>query len=344
MARVCVELELGVMKRTCGSAGFSGAKLRMRDAGVLDWLASRARRIQITGRFLTCCDNSVRACLKMHLVIAETCEHEANHGQVDHGFARGSFPFVVATESAGTAQPTESTLHDPTPRQYLEGVELGALHDFDRAATHLACPFQEPSGVASIGPDMFDASARPLAEECGQQMLGSIPVLNVGWQNHDQENQTDRVDQDVSFAPVDFLACIVAPLVAGFGALDALAVDDRSAGLRLASFDQAEMFSQMRVNLVQQAIALPESEVVIDRTPRSKVLGQVAPLAAGFDEVEDRVEQLAERMLAGAALLAGLGEAVVDELPFGIGKIRCVSHRQCVTGCGTMYKPSLTKS
>jgi hypothetical protein len=280
----------------------------------------------------------------MQLRFSKASEHKTNHGQIDHGFAGLGLPLVVATQSARTAEPTKGTLHDPTPRQYLEGVKLGALHNFDRATPQGARALQQRSGVAAVGPDMFDASASLLAEEGRQQLSGSVPVLNVGRQDHHPEQQTQGIDQDVSFAPVDFLARIVTPLVAGFGALDALAVDDSGAGVRLAPFDQAEMFSQMGVNLLPQAIALPDAEVVIDRAPRSEVLGQVAPLATGFDQVENGVEQLSQRMLAASALFAGFGEAEVDELPFVVSKIRCVSHRECVTRCSTMYKSSLKKS
>ena len=278
----------------------------------------------------------------MHLRFAETSKHEANHGEVDHRLASGGLAFVVATESAITAQPAEGPLYNPASRQYLEGMKVGALHDFDRAAPQLARALHQRSGLASIGPDMLDAAASLLAEEGRQQLLGSIPVLNVRRQDHHPESQTDRVDQEVAFASIDFLARIVTPLVAGLGTLDALAVDDRRAGLRLSSFDPAEMFSQMGVNLAPQAIALPESEVVIDRAPRSEVFGQVPPLAAGLDQVENPVEQCPEWMFAASALLAGLGETIVDELPFGVGKIRCVSHRKRIADCSTRYKLSLT--
>jgi len=277
----------------------------------------------------------------MHLRLAEASKHEANHGEVNHRLASGGLPFVVATESAIASQPTEGPLHDPASWQYLEGVKFGALHDFDRAAPQLARLGQQRSSVAPIGPDMFDAAASLLAEEGGQQLLGPIPVLNVRRQDHYQENKTDGVDQDVTFTSVDLLARIVTPLVAGLGTLDALAVDDPRAGLTLSSFNQAQMFSQMGVNLVPQAIALPESEVVIDRAPRSEVFGQISPLAAGPDQIENGVEQLPERMLAPSALLAWLGETIIDELPFGVGKIRCVSHRKRIADCSTRYKLTL---
>ena len=65
------------------------------------------------------------------------------------------------------------------------------------------------------------------------------------------------------------------------------------------------MFAQVRVNAHPQPVALPRSEVMINRPPRSKVAGHIAPLAAGLDPVEDGVEQLPKRMFAGATLLAG---------------------------------------
>ncbi len=278
----------------------------------------------------------------MHLSFAETSKHEANHGEIDHRLAGGGLPFVIATESAIPTQPTESPLHDPASGQSFEGVKFGALHDFDGAAPQLARARQQRSGVATIGPDMLDAAASPLAEEVRPQSLGLIPVLNVRRQDHSPENQTKGVDQEVAFTSVDFLARIVTSLGAGLATRDALAVDDRRAGLRLPALDPAEMFSQMGMHRVPQALALPAAEVVIDGAPRSEVFGQIPPLAAGPDLGENRVEQLPERMLAASALLAGLGETIVEMLPFGVRKIRCVSHRKRIADCNTRYQLTLT--
>src|ERR1043165_1003899 len=84
----------------------------------------------------------------------------------------------------------------------------------------------------------------------------------------------------------------------------------------------------MSVNLLPQTIVLPQPEIMVGGAPRSKVLGQIAPLTASLDDIENSVEQLAERVLAWPSLRAGLGETIVDELPFGVRQIRCVSHPQ----------------
>jgi hypothetical protein len=279
----------------------------------------------------------------MHLRSSQPREHEANHGQVNHRFARASLPLVVATESTVTAEPTKGTLHHPASGQYFEDVKVGSFHDLDGAAPQFPTPVQQGARVATVGPDVFDASASLLVEEGCEQLLGSIAVLNVGRQDHHQQQQSDRVDQNVSFASVDLFARVVAPLVADLAAFDTLTVDDARAGLGLAPLGQADVFAQVRVNLLPQAIAFPESEVVIDRTPGSKVSRQIAPLATSFDQVKDGIDQLPEGVFPWPSLFAGPGKAVIDELPFGVVQVRCISHRKRITACGTKYKLTLKK-
>ena len=275
---------------------------------------------------------------------SKTGQHEAKHSQVDHGFAGVGFPFVVAAESAVTSQPTEGTLYDPSSRQYLEGMQVGTFDDLDRATAGSPSPVEQHTRIATVGPDLLDSIACPLAQRQKQELFGRIPVLNIGGQHHDRDYQTDGVDQNMTLAPVDLFAGVVTPLLADLGALDALAVDDTSTGVAVSPFDQAHRFPQVVVNRRPQTIAFPKSEVVISRAPRCKVSRQVAPLATGFDDVEDGVEQLSIRVFARSASVGGLGETIIDELPFGVGKIRCVSHRKRITCCGTRYKLTLKKS
>ena len=105
---------------------------------------------------------------------------------------------------------------------------------------------------------------------------------------------------------------VVAALVAAFAALDALAVDDPGAGVALPSFHLPEMFPQMRVDVLPELVAFPESVIMIDRAPRREVRGQVPPLATGAHDIEHGIEQFAIGVFAWAPGLAGLGETVVD--------------------------------
>lgn len=122
---------------------------------------------------------------------------------------------------------------------------------------------------------MFDWLWLGLAEEGGEQLFGPIPVLNVGGQDHHEEDQADGIDQDRPLASIDFLARLVTPLVAGFGALDTLAVDEGCAGLPFAPLHWACLFPQAGVNGDPQTLALPGSEVMINGAPRGKLSGRL---------------------------------------------------------------------
>ena len=84
----------------------------------------------------------------------------------------------------------------------------------------------------------------------------------------------------------------------------------------------------MRGNLLPELVAFPASVIMIDRAPRREVCGQVPPLAGGAHDIEHRVEQFALGVLARASRLAGLGETVVNELPFGVCQVMSVAHPQ----------------
>jgi hypothetical protein len=111
----------------------------------------------------------------MDLVPPKTKEHKANHRQIDHGFAGLGLTFVIPSEAAGAGQPSKGALHDPTTRQDLEGVKLGALHDFDGATPESARFFQQRGRAPSVGADMFDGAA------CGSATKGGVIRVRPEW-------------------------------------------------------------------------------------------------------------------------------------------------------------------
>lgn len=273
-----------------------------------------------------CSGTFLRACLKTRLLPAETPEHETNHGQIDHGLAGFGLPFVVAVEPPITSEPTEGSFDYPSSRQHLEPVEFVSLHDFESATPHSQGPFHQRARVTPVRPDALDPPSCRLTEEIRQQMPSAVSILNVGGQYRNQQEQANSIHQDVALASVDFLARVVASLVAALCAFDTLAVDDPRAGLGIAPGCLANVLAQMRVNRHPKPIVFPQPEVVIDGPPPSKVRGKIAPLAAGFGEVEDAVEQIPKGVLSWPPSLAGLGKTVVDQLPFGVRKVRSITH------------------
>ena len=68
-------------------------------------------------------------------------------------------------------------------------------------------PIDQSARIAAIGP--YQQQARKTPYHTSEDELGSVAVLDGGRMQHDGEDQADGVDNDMSFAAVDFLAGII---------------------------------------------------------------------------------------------------------------------------------------
>ena len=130
--------------------------------------------------------------------------HEADHGPFDHGFGMGGQAFVVAVESSPAHQPGQGSFHHPTARQNLESVlPLGFPHDLERDPAVPGDPGNQLARVATVGPDQRDRRHRhPRAVE---DAAPAVAVLQAGRGHQHDDEQAQRVDDDVSLAPLTFL-------------------------------------------------------------------------------------------------------------------------------------------
>ena len=85
-------------------------------------------------------------------------------------------------------------------------------------------------------------------------------------------------------------AIITAPPPVPYG----LAVHGGSPRRGLPTGLAADLGNQGVVNPVPRALSTPTAIPGMDRTPRREVMGQQSPLAAGADQVADRIEDLVE--------------------------------------------------
>src|SRR5215207_9075072 len=79
-----------------------------------------------------------------------------------------------------------------------------------------------------------------------------------------------------------------------FSPFHALTVHDRRRGVRLLAGQLAGLFVESMVQTPQRAVTLPAHEVAVHGAARGQVLGQGAPLAPRAEDVEHRVEHLAQ--------------------------------------------------
>jgi hypothetical protein len=121
---------------------------------------------------------------------------------------------------------------------------------------------------------------------------------------HDRPHQqTTGVDENMTFAALDFLAGIKAARVAGLGGLDRPAVDHASrraclAALRLAGAQQEKVIEPQ-----PYPSGAPGIEVALHRGLGRKILGRQTPLAAGLGQVENRIDHRTHRRRTWPAAL-----------------------------------------
>ena len=98
---------------------------------------------------------------------------------------------------------------------------------------------------------------------------------------------------------VDVLGVVAAPLLAAGGGVDRLAVDARGGAGVVGLLRRADLRAEQVVDRVQGAVVPPLVEVPPDGALGREVLGEVAPLAAGAEDVEDGIDDVPQVGLAG---------------------------------------------
>ena len=68
-------------------------------------------------------------------------------------------------------------------------------------------PLDKLARIAAIGP--YQQQAGETRRQSPEDKLGSVAVLDRGAMHHHGKDQTDGLDNDMSFAAVDFLAGVV---------------------------------------------------------------------------------------------------------------------------------------
>ena len=117
--------------------------------------------------------------------------------------------FIVSHQPPVSADPAERAFNDPSFGQDDETVQVRAFDDLQRprpgTPDHVA--HLRPR-VATVADDALDEREPP--SRLAQQRLRAIAILNVGGVDVDTQQEAERVDKDMSLAPEDFLARVVA--------------------------------------------------------------------------------------------------------------------------------------
>ena len=110
--------------------------------------------------------------------------------------------------------------------------------------------------------------------------------MNLG-----SEYQPFRIYEQVSLAPPDLLAAVVASCFAADPAarLGRLRIDDARAGLWVSPQPCPQTLAQRYVEPLESTVDAPLPEPVVDGFPRREVARQESPWTATFEQVEDGI-------------------------------------------------------
>ena len=100
-----------------------------------------------------------------------------------------------------------------------------------------------------------------------------------------------------------------------------LAVQDRSSRARLTPGALPIGHDKRVVDTVPDTLALPTTQIVVDRLPGREVMRQEPPCTAGPKGVEDGLDQLARGGLAGTAARLSLGDQGRNQGPLCVAQI-----------------------
>ncbi len=155
--------------------------------------------------------------------------------------------------------------------------------------------------IGSVSPDRLQPRDELL--QSGQQPTGAPAVVHVGASDKDRDRRASCIEQQKAFAPLHILVGVV-PTDAGrlLDSLHTLTVHGGDAQIRTVAY--APVFGAMHCSVEQMPdpTEAKATKVVEHRLPGREILGEIAPSAAATHDVEDGVENAAQRVDLRSAL------------------------------------------
>lgn len=141
-------------------------------------------------------------------LLGQALGHQRYHSQIHHGFRRRGQPFIVFAQPTSAVQPAQGAFHNPTVMHHFKA--LGGVTPFDdlqHPSTQVFHPIDQFAGIPAIRPDFLQA--RQAVSHLGQYYARAIAVLLSRGQDHDDQDQAQGIDQQMSLHAFDLLSRII---------------------------------------------------------------------------------------------------------------------------------------
>jgi len=163
--------------------------------------------------------------------------------------------------------PAQGSLHDPPFRQDDKPRDLfvGAFDDRDGNAARLVNgPLRLVALITAV--DKGHGHPRALAMHGAKQRRQGVTILSAGGGDLTFDRQACRIDGDMSFAALDFLARVETAWAARFCRLDRLAIDNDGRRLGLAALRLARGYCEYGEDLRPQSTVPPSAKICSERS------------------------------------------------------------------------------
>ncbi len=267
---------------------------------------------------------------------------QADMGEQDPGGCTGDCCLEILGETAASAEPGEGSLDAlPQPSTGLRRRNLccfrpsagqefksfrgvGAFYDlYGPFPDFFEAPFQFRPSIAAIGEDMPQGRVFPAD---GFEHGGcAIAVLNIGGMDNEPDEVPERIGDDMSFASLDLLTRIKPTWPARLGRFHRLAIDHARGGRYRASSPFPRHRNQGLVDACERAVTAEAVEICLYRCKRCELPGDLPPLTASRQHVENRFNNHAQRYRAWPSAGRRCRHKRRDQRPFSIGKVACIA-------------------
>jgi hypothetical protein len=135
-------------------------------------------------------------------------QHQVDHGQADHRFAALRTGLVILAEPTILAQPREGAFHNPAFGQHHEPARIVSPDDLDCAFVPTLRILHQFASVPAIRPQLLQSleTTRNISEH----PFRAIAILHIASMHRQADDQAQRIHDQMTLSPRDFLARIVA--------------------------------------------------------------------------------------------------------------------------------------
>ena len=249
-----------------------------------------------------------------------------NHCDVDPDLRRIGQRLVVFTETTTLPEPSECSFNNPPSCQGLELMTvLGTFHNLHDPITQL-------SGVARVSPDELEVRESPY--QFVNNQLSSISVLDISRVDHNSQEQTNGIHNDMPLLVHQLLASIITP-VAPFPSSLPTGVDDRCARCGVFALSPTHLGSKSLMDSFQRTIAPPRPEIQPYGPPRWRVVWQRPPGTPVPKNTQDAL--MTSRRSVERGLPSVLGGGSKGASSFHCSSVRSLGYSLRFTPSGIIY-------